>query len=150
MIYDQLDNAALYTGLGERFAQGFAYLQNLAPDAPEGKHEIDGTDLFAAVQSYETAPPEAKKWEGHRLYADIQYVLAGEEIIYHRDIARLTVKTEYNPAKEYTIYEGPEDQALIMRPGNFAIFWPHDGHKPGCQLTTPTPVRKVVVKVRLT
>jgi len=149
MIFDHLDNASLYTGLGDRFAKAFAYLQNFSPETPEGKYPVEGDDIFAVIQSYETAPAADKKWESHRLYADIQYVVSGEEIIYHNDVSKLTVKTEYNPAKEYTIFDGPEDQPLYLGAGNFAVFFPHDGHKPGCATTTPTKIHKVVMKVRV-
>ena len=149
MIFDHLDNAFLYLGLGERFAAAFAYLRAFTPDITDGKHLVDGENVFAAVQTYETAPAAVKKWESHLLYADVQYLHAGEELIYHRDVSTLTVKAAYNPEKEYLTYEGPEDQGLVMRAGNFAVFWPHDGHKPSCALGAPVQVRKVVMKVRV-
>lgn len=149
MIFDHLDNAALYTGLGDRFAKAFAYLKSFSPETPAGKYPIDGDDVFAVVQSYETAPAPSKKWEGHRLYADIQCVMSGHEIIYHNDVSKLTVKTEYNPAKEYTIYHDRDDQPLYLGAGNFAVFFPHDGHKPGCAIDAPTTVLKVVIKIRV-
>jgi YhcH/YjgK/YiaL family protein len=36
-----------------------------------------------------------------------------------------------------------------MRPGSFAILYPHDGHKPCCSWHAPASVKKVVVKIRL-
>lgn len=149
MIFDHMDNASLYLGLGERFAAAFAYLRAFTPEIADGKHLVEGEDIFAAVQTYESAPAAERKWESHRRYADIQYIHSGEELIYHRDVSTLVVKTPYNLEKDYVIYDGPEDQALVMRAGNFAVFWPHDGHKPSCALGAPTPVRKVVMKVRV-
>jgi biofilm protein TabA len=149
MIFDHLDNASLYAGLGSRFEQAFAYLRNFSSETADGKYFLEGDDLFAVVQSYDTAPAEEKKWESHRLYADIQYIVSGDEIIYHSDISKLSVKTEYNPAKDYTIYNDRDDQPLYMSAGNFAVFWPHDGHKPGCAVNEPSAIRKVVMKVRV-
>ena len=36
---------------------------------------------------------------------------------------------------------------LALQPGDFAIFWPGELHRPLCTLTTPGPVKKLVVKV---
>lgn len=149
MIFDHLDNVFLYLGLGPRFAAAFGYLRAFTPDIVDGKYLVEGEDVYAAVQTYDTAPAAARNWESHRLYADIQYLHSGEELIYHRDVSTLTVKTPYNLEKDSLSYIGPEDQALVMKAGNFAIFWPHDGHKPSCVLRAPTQARKVVMKVRV-
>ncbi|CAN5364504.1 YhcH/YjgK/YiaL family protein [soil metagenome] len=149
MIFDHLENSSLYLGLGERFVAAFAYLRAFSPAMADGKHLVEGEDVYAAVQTYETAPAAEKKWESHLVYADVQYLHSGEELIYHRDVSTLTVKTPYNPEKDYVLYNGAEDQALVLRAGNFAIFWPHDGHKPSCAVGAPRQVRKVVMKVRV-
>lgn len=149
MVFDHLSHADLYTHLGPRFAAALAYLKNFSPEIPDGKQPVDGDNLYAAVQTYETAPASEKKWEAHRRYADVQFIVSGEEIIYHRDISTLTPRTEYIVEKDYVLYENRDDQSLVCGPGSFAIFFPHDGHKPGCALNEPTTVRKVVMKVLL-
>jgi YhcH/YjgK/YiaL family protein len=35
-----------------------------------------------------------------------------------------------------------------MNPGDFAIFFPSDVHRPACEVSGPETIRKVVVKVR--
>ena len=42
-----------------------------------GKYEIDKSDIYALVQSYETKVKEKGSWEGHRRYLDIQYMVEG-------------------------------------------------------------------------
>lgn len=149
MIYDNIAHAALYQGLGPRFAQAFEYLTRFDATTADGKVSLDGDNLFALVQSYQTAPAETKSFESHRLYADIQYIAAGEEVILTAPLGRLEVTTPYNANNDAALYKGPDDTPLRLKVGDFAVLWPQDGHKPCCLWTAPTSVKKVVIKVRL-
>lgn len=149
MICDALTHAALYRGIGPRFAQAFDFLAKFDPATPDGRIALDGDNLFALVQSYTTAPASAKPFESHRIYADIQFVVAGEEVIQTATLDRLTVTTPYAAAGDAALYTGPDDTPLRLRAGDFCVLWPQDGHKPGCSWRGPTAVKKVVVKVRL-
>jgi YhcH/YjgK/YiaL family protein len=149
MIYDSISNAPLYRGLGLRFAQAFDFLARFDADAPAGRVSLDGDDLYALVQSYQTAPASGKPFESHRIFADIQFVATGEEIIYTATLDRLTVTRPYAATDDAALYTGPDDTPLRLRAGDFCVLWPHDGHKPCCLWHTPTPVKKVVIKVRL-
>lgn len=150
MISDTLSSAALYSAVHPRFAPGFDFLRQLPAGIADGRYELDGDNLFALVQSYTTTPAAERKLEHHRVYADIQYVFGGEEIIEHAPLPGLPVETAYIEAKDYGLVRDPaERSSVILRPGTWAIFFPQDAHKPGCSLRGPSAVRKVVVKVRL-
>ena len=79
MILDRLSNAEMYRKLSERFAIGFDYLAQDLSHVPDGRYEIQGDQVFAMVQSYDTKPREQGKWEPHRQYADIQFMITGRE-----------------------------------------------------------------------
>ena len=150
MILDSLANAALYRALGPRIAAGLDYLAGFDPSTPDGKVELDGTDLYAAVQSYDTAPGAEKRWESHQRHLDIQYLVSGQERILHAAAGAMEVETPYNDAKDVTFYRDPAaSTSCLLGPGDFAVFWPADGHKPGCMAGGRDAVRKVVVKIRL-
>ncbi|MEO7599644.1 MAG: YhcH/YjgK/YiaL family protein [Opitutus sp.] len=149
MIYDNLTHAAIYHGLGPRFQQAFDYLARFDPTNIDGRVTLDGDNLFALVQSYQTAPASTKQFESHRLYADIQYIAAGEERIYTATLDRLEVTTPYSSGNDAALYQGPDDAPLHLRVGDFAVLWPQDGHKPCCAVAAPGAVKKVVIKVRL-
>ena len=118
------------------------------PGTPDGRHAIDGERMFAMPQSYETAPATEKKLETHRRYIDIQYLISGEEIIHHAPAERLVVTEPYNDERDVVFYQDPVGlSATLLRPGDFTIYFPHDGHKGGCMNTTPVAVRKVVIKI---
>ncbi|MCV4802683.1 YhcH/YjgK/YiaL family protein, partial [Escherichia coli] len=40
------------------------------------------------------------------------------------------------------------EQAIILKPGMFAVFMPGEPHKPGCVVGEPDEIKKVVVKVK--
>lgn len=147
MIYDSLKNAALYRALGPRYAVAFDYLATFDAATPDGRVPLDGDQVFALVQSYVTGLPDQRPFESHRLYADVQYVAVGEEIIYVAPLDQLVVTTPY--VEDATLYRGMDDLPLRLRAGDFALLSPQDGHKPCCQWRAPSSVKKVVVKVRV-
>lgn len=150
MILDHLENAHFYQGLGARFDQAFAFLKTVQPDAQDGRYELDGNRLFALVQSYQTAPALERTFESHRAYADIQFILSGEEIIYYNPISRLVADAAgYQPERDVILYSHADDRPLYLSAGNFTVFWPQDGHKPGCVWKQSESIRKVVIKIRL-
>jgi biofilm protein TabA len=149
MIHDILGNASAYHSLGPRFRLGFEFLGRLDPETADGRIPIDGENVFALVQSYETKAAERNPFEAHRRHADLQFVLTGEEAIYYSPLSWLSETTPYSEAKDIAFFSGADECPLIMRSGIFAIFEPQDGHKPCCAWRTPGPVKKVVVKIKV-
>lgn len=150
MILTSLADAAPYEALGPRIAAGLRWLRTLDPAIPDGRHAIDGDDVFALVSSYDTGPSTEKRFETHVRHVDLQYVAAGHERILHTPAAALAVETPYDEAADITFYaEPPFASSLLMRHGDLAVFFPGDAHKPGCMAGGRHAVRKVVVKVRI-
>lgn len=150
MITDTLSESRQYEALHPLFASGFEYLRHFAADTPSGRYEIEGDRLFALVQSYDTRPPEQKKFESHEAHADIQYIVSGSENIYYAHRSLLPVTVPYNPEKDVQLYGDPTATTVLrMEAGSFAIFFPADGHKPNCHADGLAQVTKVVLKVRL-
>lgn len=150
MILTTLAESAAYEVLGERVAAGLRWLRAFDPAIADGRHAIDGDDVFALVSAYETGPSTEKRFETHVRHVDLQYVASGHERILHAPAAALTVETPYDEATDVTFYAEPSfASSLLMRPGDLAIFHPGDAHKPGCMAGGRHAVRKVVVKVRI-
>jgi biofilm protein TabA len=149
MIIDRLDNAAMYAGLGPRIAAALDYLRRTDFTAlPDGRYELDGDRLVAIVQRYRTKPPAGARWEAHRRYLDVQYVVQGvERIGYAPLLGSLAVETPYDAQKDIVFYAARGD--LIEIPaGSFAIFAPQDVHSPSLTPngSPPSDVLKVVMK----
>ena len=150
MILDSLGNAALYAGIGERLATAFDFLSETDfSSVPDGKIELNGDNLFAIAQTYQTRLLEDSKWEAHRKYIDIQFLLAGTERIGVAKGDSLNVVTKYNSDADCVILKGDGDM-LTLSTGDFAILFPWDAHMPGVACDdAPSEVRKIVVKVKL-
>lgn len=149
MIVDTLANAELYTSVHPGVGRGLAFLRSFDPTTPDGRVDIDGDDVFALVQSYETEAAGDKSFEAHRVYLDIQFIVEGAEVIGVAPIGRLTATTEYDAEKDFLLFDGDvASTPVLLLPGDFAVLFPEDGHKPGCCHLENQPVRKVVVKVR--
>lgn len=150
MILDLLPQAPRYAALSPRIALGLDWLARFDPRTAEGRYDLAGDDVYALVQSYDTVPAAEKKFESHRVYLDIQYVVAGDETILYAPTSSLVAATEYDSARDFLLYADPDAATpLRLGPGSFAIFYPVDGHKPGCQAGAAARIKKVVIKARV-
>jgi YhcH/YjgK/YiaL family protein len=150
MILDRLEHAKLYRPLAVDIARALDYLQatNLR-ELADGRHVIDGERLFAIVQRYQPKPAKEAKWESHRKYIDVQYVVEGCEWMGYAPLSdKWPVTQAYDAQKDVGFFDA---QGVLMEvpAGSFAIFMPQDVHAPN--LTTDSsgnvpPVCKVVVK----
>jgi biofilm protein TabA len=149
MILDHLNNASTYESLHPRFRSAFTYLRETDFSTLEqGRHDIDGSNLFALVQTYSTKPESEGRWESHRTHIDIQYLIAGRERIGLAPLHTMTESQPYNPDKDLLFHTGP-GHSFTLHAQHFAIFFPHDVHMPSLHDNSPSQVSKVVLKVRV-
>ena len=151
MIVCTIEHLARYESVHPRFAKAIAFLKDTNFSAMEvGKIEIDGSDLYALVQRYETVNESEKKWESHEKYMDIQYVASGSEILGWAAKGTLTTNTEYNQDKDIIFYQDSSVYSpVLLEAGSLAILMPEDLHKPGCIAGKPEAVTKIVIKIKI-
>ena len=147
MVYGYLKDADTYEGISEGIAQGFIALkemdiENLAP----GNYETQAEGITLGVQVYESKLPENARLEAHRKYIDIQYVVSGCEKIGILPLSFAGKETEANEEKDIWFYEGKGDE-ITVREGQFMVIYPEECHAPGIAIDSPSPVKKIVVKV---
>lgn len=148
MILDSLKNRGVYAGVDERLAMAFDFLSETDFSSfPDGKVELKGDEVFAIAQSYDSKPLEDAKWEAHRKYIDLQFIVEGVEKIGVAKVDSLIPITEYDDEGDCVLLEGSGDM-FTLSAGDFAILHPWDAHMPGVALNTPSAVRKVVVKIK--
>ncbi|MCC8060869.1 MAG: YhcH/YjgK/YiaL family protein [Clostridiales bacterium] len=152
MIFDELKNIDFYKtlGIGDRYAKAIDWLktQDLASLA-DGKYEVDGKDVYVSIQSYDTIPWEEAKYEAHENYTDIQYIISGTEVMGYAPVETLTPTGPYNPDKDVIKFDNAvPGQSFVVRPGEYMIFFPWDGHKPKAMDGASAAVKKAVVKIR--
>ena len=152
MIIDNLKNCGLYYGTHKRFESAFDFIKKAEAENLEiGKYEIDGKNLYAIVQEYTTKLPEDAKFETHKNYIDIQYIISGREEMEVCDLSRAEATTEYNGEKDVQFFvPKAETTKLTMQAGDYAIFFPDDIHMPGVSPKGENvAVKKIVAKVRI-
>ena len=149
MIFDRLENQNLYP-FGEAWKAAFDFLKTVTPETATGKYLIQGNDLYAGVDSYNTKARDIAKLETHRKYVDIQVLLSGTETIEIFPKQGLIVSEPYNPEKDAEFYQAPAktQTKITLNQGQFLVFFPEDAHMPCLTAgSTPQTVKKVVIKV---
>lgn len=116
-----------------------------------GVYEIDGKNIYAQVVEKTTKERFDAKPEVHREYIDVQFSVEGKEIIgFARDNSNNKVSEDLLKEDDVMFYENVEGETdLIMNPGNFAIFFPNDIHRPWCAYKETCTIRKVNVKINV-
>ncbi len=151
MIYDTLENFGNYFQPETPLFRALSFAARFDPSRPDGRYEIEASDLFALVSSYGTVPASLKSFEIHLEHADVQIVLEGEEKLEVSLSSGLKEVGRYDEAKDMALVETAGNPAsLIMAPGRFAVIYPNEAHRPGCDVEGKSHVRKIVVKVRMT
>jgi YhcH/YjgK/YiaL family protein len=146
MIVDTINNSHLYYAINLRVKPAFDYIQQAdLLNISVGRYEIDGGNIYAMVQQYDTKPKEAGTWEAHRRYIDLQFVIQGAEKIGYANLGHLT-QGEYDTGRDFLPLHG-EGDFLTLKDGDFVILMPDDAHMPGIAIDTPLPVKKLVIKI---
>jgi biofilm protein TabA len=146
MVKDLLALHERYRCLGPRFARAFDFARATDFAAmPDGTYPVGSDDVRALVQRYATKPAHEGRWEAHRTHIDLQMVVSGEEHIGVAPLGRL-VAEPYDEERDLLWLTG-EGDLVTLRPGDFVLLWPEDGHMPGMAIDNPVPVLKVVFKI---
>lgn len=155
MIHDSLGQSAeRYYALHPLFRAAFEYinthLDTLADASSDGKHPIQGDDLFVIVGDNVLKRPEEARLEAHNQYIDLQVLLSGSESFGWAQRAACTEPTgAFDTANDIIFYNDLPTSLVTALPGEFVIFFPEDAHAP---LIRPAGVtggtRKAIVKIR--
>jgi biofilm protein TabA len=134
-----------------RWDRAFTFLKENDLSKMELKrYSIDGDNLYATVGESLTKNEEDAKFEAHRKYIDIQYVINGAEKM---SIAPISMKKDvlipYDPSKDVEFMTVNESFNFEATPGKFYIFFPSDIHRPSVKIDENKNVRKVVVKIKI-
>lgn len=152
MIFDNIKNCEMYYVVNPKLKKAFEFIQKANEEKFEtGKYEIDGEEIYAFVQNYDTKLKENGAFEGHENYIDVQYIIDGCEMMGIMDISKAVIKSEYDPENDVAFYKDNEIASYcVAEQGDFLIFYPHDIHSPGLAFNnSQSNVKKIVVKVRI-
>ena len=129
MIKDLLKNSKTYYKLSENLKTGLEWLEkNDLENLEDGKYVINDK-VYAGVQTYMTK--DEAKYESHKEYIDIQYIIEGDELIGVTDLSNCNTCIEYDAERDLEFYDITiEDEYIHLSKGQFLILYPHDAHKP--------------------
>jgi len=147
MIIDTLDNLNKYAALNPLFTDVIEFLNSHDIQTLEaGKYPIKDKDLFMNLQVAAGRSEEAAFLETHIEMIDIQIPISCAETFGYTPLCDLP-DFEYNTEKDITKYGDTKPQTYVtVNPGQFAIFFPQDGHAP-C-ITDEPEIRKAIFKVK--
>jgi len=145
MVIDTLENLSKYASLNPLFKDVVEFIKaNDLNNLEAGKHFIKDKDLFVNIQNAKGKTKEVALLETHKKMIDIQIPLSTSETFGYTPLCDLP-EAEYNAEKDITKYEGLAETYVTCKPGEFAIFFPQDGHAP-C-ISDEAEIKKAIFKV---
>ncbi len=128
------------------------YLKNTDLESMEcGVYEIEGKKMIIQLFEDTTLQLNEKKPESHIDHIDLQYLVFGNERIgVTHNTGNYEVSENLLKERDLLFYKSVENETMIeMKPGNFAVFFPEDVHRPCCMAQQSEKVRKAVIKIHL-
>lgn len=116
---------------------------------PNGEIEIEGRNIYAGINTYETEPKPNRRPEKHNKYIDVQFVGHGEETIWYAPFRPSCQLTEDKFAtNDVAFYADPQElNCANLKAGDFCILFPWELHRPNCSTKASSSVQKIVVKI---
>ena len=148
MIIDTLDNLGKYVALNPLFADVVEFLKSHDLQTMEaGKYPIKDKDVALKLSLTKQRTKETAFLETHIDMIDIQVPVTCAETFGYSPLCDLPA-FEYNAEKDITKYGDTKPQTYVtVAPGQFAIFFPQDGHAP-C-IIEEEEIKKAIFKVKV-
>ncbi|MCG6188282.1 YhcH/YjgK/YiaL family protein [Maribellus maritimus] len=128
--------------------QAFQFLKSSdLINLPVGRQDLEGDHLYISVDEYTTKDKKDTRYESHRKYIDIQYVIEGEEMMGLTTLDKVEITEPYNEEKDIAFYSFDGGEYIKATPENFVLFFPEDAHRPMMEAGANSKVKKIVVKV---
>ena len=148
MIIDTRDNLGKFVALNPLFADVVEFPKTHDLRTMEvGKYPIKDKDLFLNLSLTKQRTKETAFLETHIDMIDIQVPITCAETFGYSPLCDLPA-FEYNAEKDITKYGDTKPQTYVtVNPGQFAIFFPQDGHAP-C-IIEEEEIKKAIFKVKV-
>ncbi|OFX23158.1 MAG: hypothetical protein A2033_15450 [Bacteroidetes bacterium GWA2_31_9] len=149
MIIDLIENKEKYYPIHIGIMNALKNLENILKQDLTPKQRIDlDNDVYYLYNETITKNKDEMKWEVHHKYVDIHYLIEGVETIgYANNFNNVNIIGTYDENSDYALFEG-NGEYITLKPSMFAIFFPHEIHKPIIALNNPEKIKKIVCKVK--
>lgn len=142
MILDKIENIKRYSFLEKIDRFNIDHYK-------KGKIEIDGDVFFGIGLEYETKNQAECLWEAHKRYLDVHLILEGEEKVQVSNIETMNINQKYDQTNDYTLFDGDEEQEMILKKGMFLALYPNEVHKTAVITNKISNIKKIVFKLEL-
>ncbi|HFI0976966.1 TPA: YhcH/YjgK/YiaL family protein [Streptococcus suis] len=147
MIYDRIEHVRHYKGLHPNLDLAIAVLEKGDFREQElGKYEVAGQVVYYFLQENTLSEEFKEEFEYHRSYADIHFVISGQEQISYG--CRLVGEdTGFDQAGDIGFVPSEKRMDCLLDGNYFVIFLPGEVHQPNQWAGATKTVRKCVFKV---
>ncbi len=147
MIIDCIERAETYAYLSDAFAEAMKFLKEHQDGGlKEDRYEISER-VYALVKRYDSRSIESCKYEAHKQYIDVQYIVSGDECMGWAPKGKMR-EDVYLEEKDQIRMSG-EGELYPLHAGEFMILFPWDAHMPCVIHRKSVPVEKIILKIRV-
>lgn len=149
MIFDSIHNYKNYIGYPELY-EVLSFLANLNEgELVEPNTVLIPDRIFCNPVKFISKSEDECKYEAHKKYIDVHYIVKGVEGIATADVNNLHKDTTFDETKDIGFYTGKEEGRYCLKKGDFMVCYPSDAHKVGIAMKEPQEIEKIVVKIRV-
>lgn len=126
----------------------YEFLKSLKPEQYEdGRFDLKN-GMYVNIESYTTQLREDRRFEAHKRYIDVQYMIFGLELITVNPVDNLDCIVPYDQERDISFYKN-EAKGIdkMLRDGEFLIIKPGEAHMPCVCVNEQRNVRKAVIKI---
>lgn len=136
--------------LSAKIEYAIDYIKKLDLKLIENGKYVVNDDFFYLVQEYHTKKSKDVKFEAHKKYVDIQFLVAGQERIEVTAAAFMEIEVPYDSQNDVVFFKEPRYAGYVDIKANcYTVFYPKDAHKPGIDLEQTQSIKKIIGKVRI-
>ena len=119
---------------------------------PEGRTELNGSDLFVLRNVKQTKSWSEGKYESHNRLVDIQMMIKGSALFKIYPPSELEVSEPYVEDRDITFFKGDPEKAhwVTLSFPLAAVFFPWDGHMVDVAPDDkPAEYDKIIIKIAM-
>jgi YhcH/YjgK/YiaL family protein len=116
-----------------------------------GVYVIDSGNVIATISDLPAKEIDSVKWEAHRNFNDLQYIIKGKAKMGVAPVAdhSATLIIPYTNKSDNENFTNDVGAYYDADPGTFFIFSPLEMHRPAIKVQGYDTVKKIVIKVRV-
>ncbi|MFA5341202.1 MAG: YhcH/YjgK/YiaL family protein [Clostridia bacterium] len=150
MINGNIEGIGIPSGLDDKISKALEIMRCLNEKSPLGKVKISEDDFYYTVMEVQVNPLSEIKFEMHKKYIDIHYLIKGNEMIGVANGRKLGTLIPYEEEKDCAFCkDGNIVSTIAMEEGDFCVIYPYEAHKPGGMYNEFCKIKKAVFKIKI-